>query len=211
MKKRSWLIGSLLIICLLIIIGYHYIDMDVLICYIKNLPIFYKIIAFIGLIALQIILAFLPGEPLELAIGYIFGSWIGTLICLLGSFIGTITVYFLVRIFKHELIFKMFQKEKIEKVEKIISTKKSLFWFYIIFLIPGSPKDIMTYVSSLGNIPVCQWLILTSVCRLPSIVSSTFLSGSIKKGHITLAIVIFLVTIAIVIAGMTIYKKLSRE
>ena len=74
----------------------------------------------IALIALQIFLAFLPGEPLELASGYIFGSFQGTIVCLIGSMIGTIIVYYLARIFQHSIIDKMFDQSKVAEVKKII-------------------------------------------------------------------------------------------
>ena len=208
MKEKRWfIVMTVIVIAILSGLIYQYVDMDILINGVKKLPMFYKIIAFIGLVALQIVFAFLPGEPLELAAGYMFGSWLGTLICLAGCFIGTAMIYFLVKIFKHSLIHMMFQEEKINEVKQLMASKKSIYWFFIIFIIPGSPKDLMTYVASLTDLPICRWLVLTSLCRIPSIVTSTFLSGSIKNGHIVSALVIFLMTIVIVISGMIFYKK----
>lgn len=208
MKEKRWLIViAVIVIAILSAMIYHYVDMDSLINGVKKLPMFYKVIAFVGLVALQIVLAFLPGEPLELAAGYMFGSWMGTLICLSGCFIGTALIYCFVKIFKHSLIHMLFQEEKINEVKHLMASKKSIYWFFIIFLIPGTPKDLMTYVASLTDLPICRWLILTSLCRIPSIVTSTFLSGSIKNGHIVSAVVIFLMTVVIVISGMIFYKK----
>ncbi|MCB5484575.1 VTT domain-containing protein, partial [Blautia faecis] len=81
-------------------------DFNDVIYEIETLPYFTKVSAMIALIALQIFLAFLPGEPLELASGYIFGSFQGTIVCLIGSMIGTIIVYYLARIFQHSIIDK---------------------------------------------------------------------------------------------------------
>ena len=81
----------------------------------------------------------------------------------------------------------------------------------MIFLIPGSPKDLMTYVVSLSNIALWMWLLLTTVGRIPSIITSTFMSGSIKEGNYLMAIVILIVTIALVGAGGYMYKKMKEE
>lgn len=82
---------------------------------------------------------------------------------------------------------------------------------FLIFLIPGSPKDLMTYVVSLSNIALWKWLLLTTVGRMPSIITSTFMSGSIKEGNYLMAIVILIVTLALVGAGGYMYKKMKEE
>lgn len=82
---------------------------------------------------------------------------------------------------------------------------------FLIFLIPGSPKDLMTYVVSLSNIALWKWLLLTTVGRIPSIITSTFMSGSIKEGNYLMAIVILIVTLALVGAGGYMYKKMKEE
>jgi len=209
-KKRFVIAISIVIVALITFLSLYYIDINALINYVKELPTFYMALAFIGLITLQIVLAFLPGEPLELAAGYMFGPWQGTLVCLIGSLIGTFIVYFLVKIFQYAIIDVMFKNEKVNEVTQLISSKKGMYWIFILFLIPGTPKDVMTYVASLGDIDLKKWLILTTVGRIPSIVTSTFLSGSLKNGEVVSATIIFIVTIVLVIMGMMLYKKITN-
>lgn len=187
------------------------IDMNQCIEFIKIYPVYLKIFIFIAITALQIVFAFLPGEPLELAAGYLFGPWLGTLVCLIGSFIGTLCVYCLVKIFKHHIIDVMFKSDKVEEVCQLFSSQKGLFWIFILFLIPGTPKDVITYVASLGNIDLKKWLILTTIGRIPSVVTSTFLSGSLKSGEIFTAIMIFLITVILTVTGMIVYKKMTNK
>ena len=104
------------------------------------------------IVTLQIFIAFIPGEPIELAAGYMFGSVWGTIICLIGSFLGTIVVYYLVKTFWSKVISLMFKKEQMKKVEGLFEKKKNLMWIFILFLIPGTPKDVTTYLVSLTNI-----------------------------------------------------------
>lgn len=184
------------------------INVNEIIVSIETMPYLMKASVMIGLTALQIFLAFIPGEPLELASGYIFGSLSGTIICLIGSMVGTIIVYYLAKIFQHSIVDKMFNQDKVAEVKRLFTSKKSKFWLFIIFLIPGSPKDVMTYLVSLSDIDLKQWLLLTTIGRIPSIVTSTYLTGSLKEGNIMLAVWIFAVTIVLVIGGTIYYKKI---
>lgn len=165
----------------------------------------------IGLISLQIFLAFLPGEPLELVAGFLFGSVGGTILCLAGSMLGTLIVYVLVQKFGHRIVSLFFKQKTVDELHQVLERRNSLYWMFLIFLIPGSPKDLMTYVVSLSNIALWKWLLLTTVGRIPSIITSTFMSGSIKEGNYLMAIVILIVTIALVGAGGYMYKKMKEE
>ncbi len=183
------------------------LDMNSIINGIKTLPSGIKEVLMVVVISLQIFIAFIPGEPLELAAGYMFGSLWGTLICLIGSFIGTVIVYYLVKLFGMKIIRIMFKEEQIDKVQSMFENKKSLFWVFLLFLIPGTPKDVMTYLVSLSNVKLYKWLLLTTFGRVPSIVTSTFITGSIKEQDYFLALIVAGITLVAVIGGIVYCKK----
>lgn len=164
----------------------------------------------IFIVTLQIFIAFIPGEPIELASGYMFGSVWGTVVCIIGSFIGTIIVYYLVKKFGMKIVRLMFKKEQIDKVQGIFENKKSLMGIFILFLIPGTPKDIMTYLVSMSNVKLYKWLIITTIGRIPSIVTSTFITGSIKEQNYFLAVIIGVITVFLVVFGFFYYKRLNN-
>lgn len=211
LKKTNLFIILLIFLSFMTIYTLSNYQIDEIIKQIKLLPYLIKVLAMISLIALQIFLAFLPGEPLELASGYIFGSFEGTIICLIGSMIGTVIVYYLARLFQYTIIDKMFSASQIAEVQKLFSSKKSKFWLFVILLIPGSPKDIITYLVSLGDIELKHWVLLATIGRIPSIVTSTYLVGSLKEGKIILAGFIFLITIILVVGGAIYYKKIVNS
>ncbi|MFR3292640.1 MAG: TVP38/TMEM64 family protein [[Clostridium] innocuum] len=158
------------------------IDMNQISRMLEDIPHGLREILMIVLIAAQIFLAFLPGEPLELAAGFLFGSVGGTLLCLVGSLLGTALVYLLVQRYGKRLVTVFFKQEQLNEFTGVLKKRNSMLWIFLLFLIPGTPKDIMTYVVSLSNIALGKWLLLTTVGRIPSIVTSTFLSGSLKEG-----------------------------
>lgn len=211
-KKSTWILLGVFTIVLAITGVYALFNMDMegLLAQIKALPMVMKYMVMILLTSMQIFLAFLPGEPLELASGYLFGAWQGTAVCLIGSFLGTAIVYGLVQIFRHSIIDKMFDQTKVEEVGSLFTTRKGMFWVFVLFLIPGSPKDVMTYIVSLGNISLIKWLLLTTAGRIPSVVTSTFLSGSLKDGNVILAVMIGVITLLLVLFGTICYKKILK-
>lgn len=206
-NKKLFISMAIIVIMIAVTIyGCFYVDVNQLLNQIEELPILLKVTSMIFLISLQIVLAFLPGEPLELASGYIFGDLFGTIICLIGSCIGTAVIYYLVHSFRYRIIDVMFKRDKVQEVERLLSSTKSQFWIFVIFLIPGTPKDILSYVASLGDINLHQWVLLTTIGRIPSIVTSTYLSASIKQGNYTMAIIVFVLTVVLVIGGSLLYK-----
>lgn len=54
-------------------------------------------VLYVGMVIFQVLVALIPGEPLEIAGGYAFGAWEGTLLCLLGATLGSTLVFLLVR------------------------------------------------------------------------------------------------------------------
>ena len=92
-------------------------------------------IIFISLVVLQVVIAFLPGEPFEVAAGYIFGVIKGTIFCLIGIVIGTAIVYLLVKRFGRRVISVFFKEDQIKKLDNIKPSKLSYVVFLLSFLI----------------------------------------------------------------------------
>ena len=72
--------------------------------------------AYVGMVFLQVVVAVIPGEPLEISGGYAFGALRGSVLCLLGGVLGSVAVFALVRRFGRELVEIFFPREKLEKL-----------------------------------------------------------------------------------------------
>ena len=168
-------------------------------------------IAFVAMNAAQVLFAFLPGEPLELAAGYAFGFWEGTLWCLVASAFGTAAVMLLVRCFGTRIVGLFFPPEKIASVRWLRDARRFELVLFLVFLIPGTPKDLLTYVAGLGTSPIWRIVALTTVGRIPSIISSTLAAGAFGDGNYVGAAVVAAVTLALVGAGVLAYRRLSAR
>ena len=82
---------------------------------------------------------------------------------------------------------------------------------FVLFLIPGTPKDVMTYAAGLTGIKLPAWLLITSVARLPSILTSTISGDALGVQEYTVALIAFGVTAAISLIGLLIYRYLEKR
>lgn len=166
---------------------------------------------FIGITILQVLLAFIPGEPFEIAAGYAFGAIEGTLLCIIASTLGSMLVFFLVKRFGIKLVQVFFSKEKIHSLKFLKQSKKRDILFLIIFMIPGTPKDLLSYVAGLTNINYFTWFIICLFGRIPSIITSTIGGNFLGNQHYLGAILVFAVTFLISLIGILIYNKICNQ
>lgn len=157
----------------------------------------------------QIVFAFLPGEPLELGAGYAFGFWEGTLWCLVASALGTAAVMLLVRTFGMRIVGLFFSPEKIMSMKWLQDSRRFELLLFLCFLIPGTPKDLLTYVAGLGTSSVGRIVALTTVGRIPSVITSTLAAGAFGDGNYLGAAAIAVLTLALAGIGVVAYRKLA--
>ena len=168
-------------------------------------------VAMTALVAAQIVVAVLPGEPVELAAGYLFGSLEGTAVCLVGGLVGTLGVVALVKAFGMRAVRAFFSEEKLAGISWLRDTKRFELVMFIVFLIPGTPKDVLTYAAGLSTCPWWRIAAITTVGRIPSIVTSTLAAGFASKGDWTAAAITLAVTLVLVGAGAAAYAAIARR
>ena len=168
-------------------------------------------LAYMGMVIAQILVALIPGEPLEIAGGYAFGAVGGTLLCLVGATLGSILVFALVRKFGVKLFEVFFPIEKLRSLRFLRSSKKRDLLFLVVFMIPGTPKDLLCYFAGLTDIRFGVWLIICSLGRVPSIVTSTLVRDALGTEKYILAVVVFAATLAVSGIGLFVYKKLGKQ
>lgn len=152
---------------------------------------------------LQVFIAFIPGEIVELLAGLLYGTWLGLLICLIGNAIGSFLIYVFVKTFAKKYTIKA--KEKLQNYTFLNNKKKVSIYIFLLFFIPGIPKDIITYIVPFLPINFITFIIVTSIARIPSIISSTYSSDSFLNNNYGMAITL-LVTFTILAALGFIYK-----
>ena len=156
----------------------------------------------LGIQLLQIFIALIPGEPVELMLGYVWGPWLGTITCLIGVFIGTAVIYLAVRKLGMPFVKKMVGTDDLTRYKFLSDKNKVELTVFILFFIPGTPKDALTYIAPIAPINPVKYLLIATFARIPSIVTSTILGDRIAQGDYLMAVIVFVITAAISVSGI---------
>lgn len=165
---------------------------------------------FIGMVMFQVIIALVPGEPLEIGAGYAFGAFEGTLLCVAGVTLGSVLVFLLVKKFGVRFVEIFFDMEKIKSLKFLHNEKRLEFIIFMVFFLPGTPKDLLTYFVGLTDIKLSTFMLVVSVARLPSIITSTVGGNALGSQKYEFAIIVFAVTAVISVLGLLVYKRICK-
>ena len=168
-------------------------------------------VVFVGMVVFQLIIALIPGEPLEMGAGYAFGAVEGTILCIIGCVIGSALVFLFVRRFGVKLVEVFFPREKIRSLRFLQDSRRLDLLTFIVFFIPGTPKDLLSYFIGLTDMKLGTWLFITAVARIPSIVTSTVTGDALGLKDYQFALIAFGVTLALSLAGILVYRRLSAR
>ncbi|HIZ20410.1 MAG TPA: TVP38/TMEM64 family protein [Firmicutes bacterium] len=164
----------------------------------------------LGLQCLQVVIALIPGEIIEVGAGYAFGPVEGTLLCMGGVAIASAIIFLLVKRLGIKLVEVFVSREKINELRFINSEKKLKRTIFVLFFIPGTPKDLFTYFAGLTRIKLSEFLVISLIARIPSVVSSTIGGHIINQENYLSAIILFAVTGAVSLIGMWAYNKIVK-
>ncbi len=163
----------------------------------------------IGLTIAQVFVAILPGEPIELLAGMCYGTFGGLITIYIGVFISNCIIFWLVRKVGKASIYNFLSKEKIEKIEKskFFNSKNIESILLILFIIPGTPKDLLTYIGAMLPVDAKKFIILSTLLRFPSIITSTIVGKNLIIGNIYFSIIVYVLTFVISIIILHFYTK----
>ena len=165
----------------------------------------------LGLQFLQVFIALIPGELLETGAGYAFGPVWGTLICYAGVAMASSLVFLLTRRFGVKLVEVFISREKINQLSFLRTERKRNTLVFVLFLIPGTPKDLLTYFVGLTEMKLGSFLLISLIARLPSVLSSTAGGHLLGEGNYVGALWLYGITGAVSVAGLLIYNAVMRR
>lgn len=166
---------------------------------------------FIFMTAIQVIIAIIPGGPMEIGAGYAYGPIGGTIIILIGVLIGSTTVYLLVKRFGRSFVRIFIDESKIDNLHILQDPQKLNRMTFIIFLIPGTPKDLLTYAVGLTPMPLSTWLMITILARTPATFVSTYGGDALLKKEYGNVITIFVIVMVLSIVGYWVFSKMNEK
>lgn len=168
-------------------------------------------LAMLGINIVQVLLAFLPGEPVELASGYAFGFWEGTALCLVASGLATSAIYWATRRWGWKLVGLFFDRSLFDRFSWLKSAKRLELIMLIVFLIPGTPKDFLTYFAGLTNMRFLPVVLIATFGRIPSIVTSTIAASAVGSGNWPLVACTLAASAFLLAVGGLMYRRLRSR
>ena len=175
---------------------------------------FYGILILFLLQFAQIFLFIVPGEPIEILAGMCYGSVWGTIFIMLSSACVTTVIFAMVRKFGKDFIYSFCSEEKVKKFESnsLFNNPKKIEWIvFLLFIIPGTPKDLLTYICGLFPIKLSRFVLITTIARIPSIITSTLIGANIAIGNWKQGILLYGGIFLIVAILIFIYNKFDKD
>lgn len=165
----------------------------------------------IGIQTLQVLIALIPGEFVEIGMGYAYGWFEATLFSLVGVAIGSSLIFLLVKKFGIRFVEIFVSRDKINELKFIRSEEKLKRLTFILFFIPGTPKDLLTYFIGLTRMSLKDFLGITLFARITSLVSSTVGGNFIGEKRYIEAVVLFIITGIVSLLGIKLYNVLLKK
>lgn len=167
-----------------------------------------------GLQVAQIFLIIVPGEPIEILAGMCYGGLWGTVFIMISAFIISTTIFLLVRKFGKKFVYSFCSEEKVKKIEnsKLFNNPKKIeMIMLILFLIPGTPKDLLVYIAGLLPIRPLKFILISSIARFPSVISSTLAGENLAVGDWKMSIILYAIVFILVAIIVFIINKFDKD
>ena len=162
----------------------------------------------LGLQFLQVVVAFIPGEVVQLVAGLMYGPVAGTAIILVGCVISSSIIYQLVHKLGAPFVQGMVSTEHLEKFRQFEKTGKLDVIVFVLFLIPGLPKDVFTYVVPLTDMDFKRFIGLTTLGRIPGVLASTYTASGLASGQIVGPIIVVAIVAVLAVLGVVFREKI---
>jgi len=134
----------------------------------------------------HVVIVIIPGEIVQIAGGYAFGTALGTLYSVTGILAGTLIVFFATRFFGYPLVKAFVPPKKLERFNFLVNSPESEIAMFVLFLIPGIPKDALIYICGLTPVKPLRFFLICTIARFPGLWGSAYIGANLqKKAYLT--------------------------
>jgi uncharacterized membrane protein YdjX (TVP38/TMEM64 family) len=166
-------------------------------------------LVFMAIQAAQVIVFAIPGEVVQIAGGYLFGGGVGILLSVAGIGAGSTAAFFLSRLLGRPFVAAVIPAAQLQRMEKLLESRSSRIVFFVLFLVPGIPKDILCYIAGLTPMSFLFFLGVSTVGRLPGIVGSSLIGGAARSSRWVALAVLSAAAVIIFVAGLLLRPRIQ--
>ena len=169
------------------------------------------VLVLLALQFIQVVVAFIPGEVTQMAAGMLYGPLWGSLLILFGCAISSAFVYELVHRLGAPFVKDLISDQHLKKFQDFEKTGRLNIIVFILFLIPGLPKDVFTYITPLTHMSMKNFVLISNFARIPGIVLSTYAAAGLVSGNIVESVIIFAVTAIVAVVALLVYSRMTKK
>jgi len=158
---------------------------------------------------LQVVIFIIPGEITQFAAGYVFGGWLGFAYSAAGILLGSAFNFSFARRLGRPALEKMIQRRTLDKIDALLNNAKGKSALFLLFLLPGMPKDAMSYGAGLSGMNLAEFVVVSGLARSPALLASILLgSQAYRRDYLAMLATAGLVAAAA--AGYYLYRRRAR-
>jgi len=152
----------------------------------------------IGVQFVQVVIFVIPGEITQFAAGYVFGAWLGFLYSVSGIMLGAAFNFGFARVVGRPTLERLIHRSTLDKVDRALNNAKGKSALFLLFLLPGMPKDAMSYGAGLSNINMIEFIVVSGLARSPALLASILLgSQAYRQDYTAMVLTAGLVVVAV--------------
>ena len=155
---------------------------------------------------IQVVICFLPGQPVQFAASYMFGVAKGFALSLIGAVIGTVISFYLAKLLGSDAVKLFFGEEKVRDYKRKLDSGRGLLLAFLIYLIPGIPKDLVSYAAGVSDMRFRPFLLVATMGRIPGMLGSLLLGHFFGRQDYRSMIIL-----AVIVAVILIICYIKRE
>lgn len=166
-------------------------------------------LVYIAAQAFQVVIFAIPGEPIQIAGGVLFGGLLGTVLAVAGTLLGSTVGFTLARLLGKPFVASFVSPERMAAIEKLLASPRALSVLFFLFLIPGIPKDVLIYVAGISPIRFPLFIAASTLARLPGLIGSAVIGGAAATNRWGFVVILSAVVVALFVAGLLLRTKLQ--
>lgn len=159
---------------------------------------------------IQIVISIVPGQWIQIGAGYFYGIFIAYFVSVVGAILGTVITYYIAKNLGRDALYVFFKKEQIENLVKMLNSKKAMIIIFLVYLIPGVPKDLCNYAAGLSEMKFKPFLFVSILGRSPGMLGSIIIGRQLYTHSYMGAIIIGVVASICFILGIIYRNKVNR-
>ena len=122
-----------------------------------------------------------------------------------GAVIGTGVSFLLARLLGRDFLHLFFGEEKMSYYIERLNSRQAYTIVFFLYLIPGLPKDMISYAAGASEMRFKPFLLLSAVGRLPGMIGCLLMGTMVENGNYTG--VIILAVLAVIACGLCLFYR----